>query len=159
MNPTNENMGVALSTTNNEDYFEHYPVSRSGYDRHVIKVDLFYLDETTNQIKVIMPFFQKGGWEELYKYLAAYVSELTKYYITISHFQITIGAIKDDKEHYSHYYKKEEVPLNAVYQINWPLGAFVDPLEVKRKRLEIQTERIKKGEHPYDDYPFPYNEC
>ena len=156
----NNKKSVVLSTTENKDYFEHYPSSSTGYDRLVAKVDLYYLDETTNQIKVVMPFFPKGGSEELYKYLAAYVSELTKFYITISHFQISMGSIKDDKEHYIFNYEKEEVPLNAVYQVNWPLGEFVDPLEVKKKRLEIQKQRIKEGKHQLEGgyLPFPYNE-
>ncbi len=157
------NNNLILSNKDNEQEYSEYFPSYNGYLRRIAKVDLFYLDGTTNHMKLTLPMINKGcgGTEEAYKYLAAFVNELTKYYITISHYQITMGCINEHgEEEYVFFYNPVDVPINAVYQINWPLGAFVCPLEVKRKRAEIMQERINKGEHPdYGNFPFPYNEC
>ena len=155
-----------VTLSNNQEgeyqYKEYYP-TYNGFKMRIAKVDLYYLDGTTNSMKFTLPMINKGcgGTEELYKYLAAFVHELTKYYITISHYQISMGAIDEDgEEDCCITYNTVDVPINAVYQINWPLGAFVCPLEVKRKQAEIMQERINRGEHPdYGNFPFPYNEC
>lgn len=158
------NNQIILSNNGGEEreYFEYYP-AKNGFNLRIAKVDLFYLDGTTNAIKMTIPMIPGGcgGTEEAYKYLAAYVQELTKYYITISHFKITMGAVKEDgEEDYCMYYNPVYVPLNAVYQVNWPMGEYVCPLEVKRKQKEIMQQRIDRGEHPdFGNFPFPYNEC
>lgn len=152
-------METALSTNVQYQYKEYWP-AYNEFNRTIVKVDLYYLDGTTNQIKMTLPHNTKGGLEELNKYLTAYVCELSKYFIKISHYQITMGAqTKDGQEHWIYLYHKKEIPLNACYVVNWPLGAWVDPVEVKRKRQEIMQERINKGEHPdFGNFPFPYNE-
>ena len=139
-------------------YKERWPVFKSGEHvtvRHTAKVDLFYLDGTTNCIKIILPVMSAGS-EELPRYLKSYTCRLISQFLPASHYQISLGSIdKDNNEEYCIICKMEEVPLGKVWVNNMPLGMWMEPQKIEEGRWKIDEIRPEGGRGPY---PFPYNE-
>jgi hypothetical protein len=135
------------------DYTERGPKYGST-TRWTVRVDLYYLNGTTNNITMIIPVMQ-GGTEEAKKYLEGYVCELATLFLKVEYFKITLGSIdKDGKEHYSLAYRMKEVPIGKVWVNNYPFGMWMEPEKIIKGRREINSlNNSTRG-----PYPFPYNE-
>jgi hypothetical protein len=160
------NITKDLAPTNKEPKVEYkecwpfYKTPESITIRWCAKIDLYYLDGTTNNIRMIMPVMPGHNTEEAEKYLSSYACELATMGLPVSHYQIFLGSIANDGiEDYYIEYQKKEIPVGKVYVNNWPLGMWIEPQKIVEGRKKIHEERIANGKHwKCEPYPFPYNE-
>lgn len=159
-NSTGENRLLKTTETNSTCQDSEFWPKFDKTVRWTAKADLYYLNGTTNHIKIEMPIMLGGGTEELHKYFSGWIKELTSSYIQITHFKITLGSIDNDgTEHWTWCYKPEQVPLGKVWVHNWPLGIWISPQDVLKGREIIHLQREAAGKHwKCEPFPFPYSE-